>query len=754
MSGKENMLAGDLDDVLQQAEESLGITPPAAKFQTQTSLNLGRRRNAGRSKGHILFATAPPAKTRRSFADSPDSTENDLDQDEETSNRTALYEKNMEIIELREQHNLLLARSQDARVNWEAALASKDKAITQLEEALAAERKGSEQARLTAASALSQADARRSTANATDAALTEARREVDQLRQQVAAQEARIAEARQSAAAAASGLADQTARTEHHMAMMQAQVKELQASLAQRSADAQQHQARAEAAQAANSALQNEIMSLQARLSELNALQQRSIPQQSMVAPGPAEWAQHNEQPTENHITGVMPSAQTKVAVEADKELENRMTRLQQRLVSRDASARKYKEAVKVLKARILEALKVATMQQQECEQLRFQLAESHRARESLQRELDAQTGQGEKQAAHSDILVLQSRLQALENQLSDQSCQHKAMEDRLGSTMEQLASAESRAADAEKRHSLCHHERDEAQQRAEALKARAEKAESYGQKMHRLLQAMRAHLEAAQKQQEAAQQQAQSQQCQDEQQNSCRLKDELSEAKQAVAAASMQAQSIQERAAHAERQCERLQAALSDEQEKCTEAQKRASQLEISFKGMQEQADMLRDKLAHAVADHRRAQEEAAKELAAARVAWEIKRRDELQDLQAQVDRTRHAQEAAEVRLAQLERCECRAQQTSKSVDGGSDHTARAAACRMQRLKEVLDMRERCIAQLQDKLREQQAQHAQVEMGLRAQLEKRVKALEDADKRFGELEALMRRLSVRSGIL
>ncbi len=82
---------------------------------------------------------------------------------------------------------------------------------------------------------------------------------------------------------------------------------------------------------------------------------------------------------------------------------------------------------------------------------------------------------------------------------------------------------------------------------RLEALKARAEKAESYGQKMHRLLQAMRAHLEAAQKQQEAAQQQAQSQQRQDEQQNStCSSKAELAEAKQAIAAASIQAQSSQ----------------------------------------------------------------------------------------------------------------------------------------------------------------------------------------------------------------
>ena len=63
---------------------------------------------------------------------------------------------------------------------------------------------------------------------------------------QVAAQEARIAEARQAAAAAASGSADQAARTEHHMAMMQAQVKDLQASLAQQTASAQQHLGRAE----------------------------------------------------------------------------------------------------------------------------------------------------------------------------------------------------------------------------------------------------------------------------------------------------------------------------------------------------------------------------------------------------------------------------------------------------------------------------------------------------------------------------
>lgn len=65
---------------------------------------------------------------------------------------------------------------------------------------------------------------------------------------QVAAQEMRIAEARQSAAAAASDSADQAARTEHHMAMMQAQVKDLQVSLAQQASNAQQQSARAEVA--------------------------------------------------------------------------------------------------------------------------------------------------------------------------------------------------------------------------------------------------------------------------------------------------------------------------------------------------------------------------------------------------------------------------------------------------------------------------------------------------------------------------
>ncbi len=55
-----------------------------------------------------------------------------------------------------------------------------------------------------------------------------------------------------------------------------------------------------------------------------------------------------------------------------------------------------------------------------------------------------------------------------------------------------------------------------------------------------------------------------------------------------------------------------------------------------------------------------------------------------------------------------------------AQSAAGSEAHSAPAAACRMQKLKEVLDMRERCIAHLQDKLRHQQAHHAQVLASLR----------------------------------
>lgn len=75
-------------------------------------------------------------------------------------------------------------RSQAARSSWEDALAAKDRAIAQLEGALASERAVAEQARATAAGAASQAQAKSGAAGAAEAALADARRELERLRQQ------------------------------------------------------------------------------------------------------------------------------------------------------------------------------------------------------------------------------------------------------------------------------------------------------------------------------------------------------------------------------------------------------------------------------------------------------------------------------------------------------------------------------------------------------------------------------------------
>ncbi|GAQ85387.1 hypothetical protein KFL_002320210 [Klebsormidium nitens] len=58
--------------------------------------------------------------------------------------RSAVNEKELELVELRESHMHLLERSAEARTNWEEAVASKDRAIDQLQEALRAKEKALE----------------------------------------------------------------------------------------------------------------------------------------------------------------------------------------------------------------------------------------------------------------------------------------------------------------------------------------------------------------------------------------------------------------------------------------------------------------------------------------------------------------------------------------------------------------------------------------------------------------------------------
>ena len=165
------------------------------------------------------------------------------------------------------------------------------------------------------------------------------------------------------------------------------------------------------------------------------------------------------------------------------------------------------------------------------------------------------------------------------------------------------------------------------------------------------------------------------------------------------------------------------------------------------------------------------------------------------LQDIQAAIAGMREAQQVAEARIAELEamRREPRPalDDAQKSSASGAAAVQLPAESDMHRLAHALDVRERSLAQLEERLAQQQAQHAkvccvsaqsyqpllacsiadpyvhllhkhhdalvacaQVEEALKLQLVKRKEALAEADKRFGEMEFLMRKISAQSGML
>eukprot|EP00775_Hariotina_reticulata_P011860 gene11860-12004_t len=166
-------------------------------------------------------------------------------QDEVIRLKAALNEKEMELIELREQHMQLVARSQEARANWETALDSKDSAIAQLEEALASRQRALDNAACQAAEGQEEASAAlsvaQSRAHALEAALAEARAAVisqseamsDQARQleaarQAAGQETAAVEARVRALQQEQQLSQQPSKVQQQLAELHQQLEVVQ----------------------------------------------------------------------------------------------------------------------------------------------------------------------------------------------------------------------------------------------------------------------------------------------------------------------------------------------------------------------------------------------------------------------------------------------------------------------------------------------------------------------------------------------
>ncbi|KAK9841740.1 hypothetical protein WJX81_000126 [Elliptochloris bilobata] len=139
-----------LDVALEVAENLLGMTPPDRR----------RRRHAAETAPPFT-APVPRHELRRGRpATAPDFSTASA-QDEVVWLRSALNEKETELLEVRDQHERLLARAQEARANWEAALGSKDRALQQLEATLAAQRCAEATAGECQAIAMSQVDDRR-----------------------------------------------------------------------------------------------------------------------------------------------------------------------------------------------------------------------------------------------------------------------------------------------------------------------------------------------------------------------------------------------------------------------------------------------------------------------------------------------------------------------------------------------------------------------------------------------------------------
>eukprot|EP00899_Mesostigma_viride_P010064 jgi/Mesvir1/19059/Mv12819-RA.3 len=146
--------------------------------------------------------------------------------------KSALSEKDLEMAELRQQHQKLVERSAEARENWEEALRAKDRAIAQMEEALLSMQSAHEQRQSAAAALdLEQTEAFKAAVGkalvAQRDAIVAERREAEAAAEQVALRLAEtqqlLAEERSNGERVARQLADERAAREETRAQLQAE---------------------------------------------------------------------------------------------------------------------------------------------------------------------------------------------------------------------------------------------------------------------------------------------------------------------------------------------------------------------------------------------------------------------------------------------------------------------------------------------------------------------------------------------------
>lgn len=336
----------------------------------------------GRAKGPLTSLSLQGLGSGASYAEPPSPENPTLEtagkQDEVLRLRAALNEKEMELIEMREQHMQLMARTQEASTNWEGALAAKDNAISQLEEALISRQKMLDQM-----AGSGEAEAQRSM------------QELKQERNKVAHLEARLSEA-----------LDQVSTLEANNKALKQQLEAVSSQL---------HDART--SQNANREVEDQLQQRLRQVTkdfELSQDEATGLRRDLMASRQEKQQAelvvwerdqqirrlQQQQQTTEEEVHALREnlkkyqsmmmtrnkerrrdSSEDEVDVDRSRkgqqqELKSQLMVLQQKMQAKDNSARKYKEAVKALKVKLAEKINLITLRDHKFQDLLHEVSE------------------------------------------------------------------------------------------------------------------------------------------------------------------------------------------------------------------------------------------------------------------------------------------------------------------------------------------------------------------------------------------
>ncbi|KAK9841390.1 hypothetical protein WJX74_005005 [Apatococcus lobatus] len=613
---------------------------------------------------------------------------------------SAINSKAEELMHLRHQHQTLMDSTNETRRNWEAALASKDRAIAQLGKALEAH---SQAARNEAASPHVQQQA--PTQAHIQGIMVEAQKEA-------------AAQSREAAAAAARAEAQRLSQQQMQLDIQQRVV--------------QQHEQLAqlqEQNQAFKSTLE-QVMQAHARDSRRHSSGsdlRRSAPTSLREAGG-------------------------KQQQQLVQELQSQMAQAQAQLALKDASNKKYKDAVRALRARLSSAATALEQSEQKAHRLEASLVQQSPARPSRQL-----------QEAQAQLFVCEQRIEVLKNELRQQQQETESVQQALGRA---ASHAETVAEELQESQSRCSkHEQGIARhkQRTEDAEDRAEQHRREASAFRQQVSLLKERLTDAQKR-SGEQQEGTEEQLADAER---RRQDAQAEAKSAqlldntdfdhLKKGFPQWTLLQETLKTTHQALAKVQSQLAEAHERIRAGENSRLEQESALQALKlEQGSSARHQQEAEVA-LQRVQHTARQEVAAARTEWDMQHRLELQQIQdarLEAQKGHITEQRLEGKVRELEEALQQSATTVSSVRQAlAEQSQRASGleAKLSSASAAGTLRDRALTQLKEQSLLQNQQHAQVQHALQEQAASYATALQSAEQRFSDLEAVVRRMAART---